>query len=199
MGKLREGKFRVVVGVDFSEASRHAVVEAIELAHVMRAVDMQFVYVVPAARELHDANVLASLSDQMPDAMVRLERFVRDELFVRGQGVRCELAFHVRLGEPAREIHQIAVDVDADMIIVGASPEARGMKRWFHRSTAATLVRDAHVPVVVARPKDFEGLTKSDTPDAPRAGADLSRSALSSYTYVELAERPRDSHIAGLI
>jgi nucleotide-binding universal stress UspA family protein len=198
MGQLREGSFRVVVGVDFSEPARHAIREGLHFAQVMRAVDLQFVTVLSASPDLHDARVIDTLSDRAAELLVRLEKVVRDEMFAMGEGVRCDLGFHVRVGDPAEQIHQLAVDVDADMIVVGASPHARGVKSWLHHSASAALVRDAHVPVVVARPKDFSGLEKTPRPDPARPSGE-SHGHLSSYTYVSYADEGRTSHIAGLI
>jgi nucleotide-binding universal stress UspA family protein len=190
--------YRVVVGVDFSEPARFAILEALELARVMRAVDLQFVNVLETPEGLHDAKAIDSLADKAAESLVQLEKAVRDEMFMQGQPVRCEMAFHVRVGNPAAEIHQLAVDVNADMIVVGASPYARGIKSWLHRSVSAKLVRDAHVPVVVAREKDLAGLPKTPHPDPARPEG-MSGGNLSSYTYVSYADESRTRHIAGLI
>jgi nucleotide-binding universal stress UspA family protein len=200
MGTALRGTFLVVVGVDFSNGSRAAIDEAVHLARLLPITDLHFVHVVETSPDLHDAQVIAELADNLGRVMARLEQHVRDILYTRADADNwgCEIAFHVRLGEPSRELHQVAVDRDADMIIVGAPGERHGMSRLFHRSTERELIRQAHVPVVVARLKDYSGLSKTPRPDPARPGQNLS-SGLSSYSYVDFGEGRRDSHISGLL
>ncbi len=200
MGTALRGTFLVVVGVNFSTSARAAIDEAIHLARLLPISDLHFVHIVETPPDLHDARVIAQLADELGRVMTRLEQYVRDILFTRADAENwgCEIAFHVRLGEASRELHQVAIDRDADMIIVGAPAERHGVSRLFHRSTERELVRLAHVPVVIARPKDYTGLSKTPRPDPARPGEDLS-SGLSSYSYVDFGEGRRDSHISGLL
>lgn len=75
---------------------------------------------------------------------------------------------HARIGKAAPAIHQVAIDYDADLIIVGTHGR-RGIDRFMLGSVAETLVRTARCPVFVARVKDYKGLEKSERPDAPYA------------------------------
>ncbi|MDB4990389.1 MAG: Universal stress protein UspA, partial [Myxococcaceae bacterium] len=130
--------------------------------------------------------------------MTKLERYVRDTLFVFGHeaGWGIDLGYHVRVGPVARELHQVAVDVDAELLVVG---EQRGgtLRKLFRRSASDELVRGAHLPVVVAHPKDYKGFAKSPKPDAPRPGQDLSKSDL--YESTASFEGSRGTHISGLL
>ena len=199
MGTAVKGTFLVVVGVDFSSGSRAAIDEAVHLARLLPISDLHFVHVVETSPDLHDAQVIAQLADNLGRIMTRLEQHVRDILYTRAdtENWGCEIAFHVRLGDPSRELHQVAIDRDADMIIVGAPAERHGMSRLFHRSAERELVRQAHVPVVIARAKDYSGLSKTQRPDPARPGENLA-SGLSTYSYVDFSGR-RDSHISGLL
>jgi nucleotide-binding universal stress UspA family protein len=198
MSEIKREKFRVVIGVDFAESSTHAIYEAVHLAQRMPNADLHFVHVMEAPSDLHDARVIDMLSERLGRSMIKLESYVRDAMFVFGaqNGWGCDVAFHVRIGQPARELHQAAVDIDAEMIIVGAA-RARGPWGLFANGNTRRLVRAAHVPVVVAHPKDFRKLAKSAIPDPPRPGEDLSRAGMSSYSYVDFSHR--DSHISGLL
>jgi nucleotide-binding universal stress UspA family protein len=197
MGEAVQDKFCVVVGVDFEEGGKHAIHEAMQLARLMPRVELQFVYVMEVSEDLHDARLIDRLSDGLEHAMARLERCVRDTLFVYGSdhGWGVQLGYHVRVGPVARELHQVAVDVDAELIVVGKA--RTGLRRLFHRGSVAELIASAHVPVVVAQPKDFRGFRKSDRPDAPRPGQDLTQSG--TYATVESYESGRGTHIAGLL
>jgi len=198
MGEAIQDQFRVVVGVDFEESSKHAIHEAMHIARLMPRVQLEFVHVMEVSAELHDARLIDLLSDSLGQAMARLERSVRDTLFVYGSDSAwgIELGYHVRVGPVARELHQVAVDVDAEMIIVGKA-RVGALRKLFHTGSVEELVRTAHVPVVVAHPKDFKGFPKSPRPDAPRPGQDLSKSDL--YSTVEYYESGRSTHISGLL
>jgi nucleotide-binding universal stress UspA family protein len=199
MSEIQREKFRVVVGVDFAESSTHAIYEAVHFARRMPSADLHFVHVMEAPADLHDARLIDQLSERLGRTMIKLESYVRDAMYVFGgqSGWGCEVAFHVRVGPPARELHQVAVDVDAEMIIVGAA-RPRGPWGLLGNNNTRRLLRMAHVPVVVAQAKDFHDLAKSPIPDPPRPGEDLSHGGLSSYTYVDFS-RSRDSHISGLL
>ncbi len=198
MGEAIQDKFRVVIGVDFSLASSHAIHEGMQLARLMPRTQLDFVHVREVSAELHDARLIDELSDSLSQVMAQLERYVRDTLFIYGadRGWGLDLGYHVRVGPVARELHQVAVDLDADMIVIGAGTPG-ALRKLFHRGAAEELVRTAHVPVVVAHPKDFRGLNKSPRPEPPRPGQDLTRSG--TYATVEFYDGGRGTHISGLI
>lgn len=198
MGEVKQDRYRVVVGIDFSQGCNQAIREAMRLARMMPRVELHFVHVMEVSPDLHDARLIDRLSDELGQAMSRLERHVRDTLYMErdnaGWGV--EIAYHVRVGPVARELHQVAVDVDGELIVVGKSQPGR-LRKLFHRSAAQELVRAAHVPVVVAHPKDYRGFAKSPRPEPPRPGEDLTRSG--TYATVEYYDAGRSTHIAGMI
>ncbi|MFI5309270.1 MAG: universal stress protein, partial [Polyangiales bacterium] len=107
-----------------------------------------------------------------------------------------ETVFHVRLGDPAQAIHQVAVDVDADMIVVGTHGR-KGMDKLMLGSVAEELMRIAHMPVVVARPKDLSGLKKTDKVEPPRPGVEVHSMGMTDRLHLEFV--PRTSHISGLL
>jgi nucleotide-binding universal stress UspA family protein len=199
MGETTQTKFPVVVGVDFSEASAYAIQEAMQLARHVPKIELNFVHVVAAPSDLHNARVIDELSERLSGTMAKFEHFVRDVMFVFGEPARegCELAFHLRVGVPAKEIHQVAVDTDAELIVVGKDA-TQGLRRILSRSTSAELVRTAHVPVVVARPKDFSGLARSPEPEPPRPGQSLTESGITTYSYADLSTS-RAPHVSGMI
>jgi hypothetical protein len=135
----------------------------------------------------------------MSRTMARVESFVRDVMFVFGTPPEgsFELAFHTRVGVVSKELHQVAVDIDAEMIIVGADKNS-GLRRIFHRTAVSELLEMAHVPVVVARPKDFRGLSRSAAPEPARPGQELIDNGMSSYSYVDFRERS-STHVSGMI
>ena len=135
---------------------------------LMPRVELNFVHVMEVSSELHDARLIDQLSDNLGEAMAKLEHYVRDTLYVQGSGMGwgLDIGYHVRVGPAARELHQVAVDVDAELIVVGAA-NSTGLRRMFHRSASEELVREAHLPVLVAHPKNFKNFSKSDVPEPP--------------------------------
>ena len=190
MRSANSKRFRVVVGVDFSDTGANAIYESVQLARLMPRIDVHYVHVVESPSDLHDANVLEALSDRLARTLIRLERYVRDALFAFGgnEAWGCDVAFHVRLGVPSQALHQSAVDADADLIIVGADQVSR-LRKLYHRSTAEQLVRAAQMPVVVAHQKNFRGNSGNDVsvPEPHLSG-------LTTYSYVDFGEPRRDSH-----
>lgn len=194
----KKDRLGVVVGVDYSRACKHAILEGLRLADMSGRAAVHFVHVVEVSPDLHDAERIDQLSESIGQVMAKLERHVRDTLYVDGveASFRTELVYHVRIGPVARELQQVAVDTDADLMVVG-QPHAGKLRRLFAKSTAEQLVRTARVPVVIARPKDFAGLPKSPTVEPPRPGEDLTRSG--TYATVELYDSSRGTHIAGML
>ncbi len=73
---------------------------------------------------------------------------------------------HARIGRAVDTLLQVAVDYEADLLIVGTHGR-RGVDRLVLGSVAEELVRKARCPVLVARPKDYSGLEKTARPDEP--------------------------------
>jgi nucleotide-binding universal stress UspA family protein len=67
---------------------------------------------------------------------------------------------HVRLGPPVETLLEACVDYKADLLIVGAHGQ-HGSARLLLGSVAEQLLREAPCPTLVARPRNYHGLTKS--------------------------------------
>jgi len=75
------------------------------------------------------------------------------------------LKAHARIGRPVPVLVQTCVDYEADLLIVGTHAR-RGVERLLLGSVAEALVREAPCPVLIARPADYSGKTKTPLPDA---------------------------------
>lgn len=148
----------IVVGIDYSPSSQHALDEAIRVASA-RAGELHVVHVehgalFEALREGgHDIAVErdAALEEVRKRASERVEALVT----ARGPlGVKRVVA-HLRHGSPAEEIAQLAADVDADLVVVGLHGE-RGFERFLLGSVAERTNRLARCPVWTVRPKDHD-------------------------------------------
>lgn len=188
---------RIVVGVDFSDTGDHALIEALRLARRLPGSELHIVYVVHADKKLHDAKKLAEMSTELRTRVEEVRAHVtRVGAPEEGSEYTQESVVHVRLGEAAEAIHQVAVDVDADLIVVGTHGR-RGIEKLVLGSVAEELIRTARVPVLVAHPKDYSGLPRSERPDPLRPGEDLHPHGISHRLHLSFA--PRTPHISGLV
>ncbi|MGF1468996.1 MAG: universal stress protein [Sandaracinaceae bacterium] len=188
--------YRVVVGVDFDETGDVALAEAFRMAREHPNDEMHLVHSVPGTGKKHpSASDLEALSARLDKALASLRDRVHevcaqefpDEEFEQ------DTAFHVMPGDPVEVIHQVAVDYDADVIVVGTHGRT-GVSKLIQGSVAEKLARTARLPVMVAHRKDFKGLTRSERPDAPRPeGLD------GAYQRETLRIGRRGGHISGLL
>jgi len=190
---------RIVVGMDLSETGDQALLEAIRLGRRMQPGELHITHVIEVDSELHDAKKLDALFPQLRSKLELVRERVAHvaESMVGQRPFRQELVFHIRLGKPAEALHQVAVDIDADLIVVGAHPKSR-LERLMTGAVADTLMRMTHVSVLVAHRKNFADLRHSDYPEAPYRDGDHHRAAsLTDRLCLEFV--PRTTHISGLI
>src|SRR4030095_12410676 len=102
---------------------------------------------------------------------------------------------HIRLGDPATQIHQVAVDVDADWIVVGTHAP-KGLEKLILGSVSEALIRTARLPVLVARPKDLHGIERTETIEPPRKGENLHKAGITTPEVLHFEPR---THVSGLI
>ena len=190
-------KHRIVVGVDMSQTGDHALREAMRLSEMIPNSELHVTNVLRTEKNLHDAKRLDELStdlraavDQLSDHITKICAPAEGATFER------EVVFHVRLGEAASALHQVAVDVDADLIVVGTHGR-KGVEKLILGSVAENLMSMARLPVVVAHPKNFEGLDKTERPDDRRPGESLAPTGISDRLHLQF--RPRTSHVSGLV
>jgi nucleotide-binding universal stress UspA family protein len=189
---------KIVVGTDLTETGDNALREAMRLARHSERSELHVTYVIRAERDMHDAKRVAELSSQLRTKFDELQSRVASVCapLPSAEPFSRDVVLHVRLGHPAEALHQVAVDVDADMIVVGTHGR-KGVERLILGSVAEELMRMARLPVVVAHPKNFGGLAKSARAEPARASGDTDGSGLSNRVRIEF--RPRTSHIAGLV
>lgn len=164
----------IVVGADGSELGDLAVVRAFEMARERDRVDIHAIHVA-TDEEMEDAPGTSRLEKQdylletLPHELwARLERLAQNMSAPPGE---MRVSVHVRFGPAHEVIHQVAVDYDADLIIVGTHGR-QGLERFVLGSVAEKLVRTAHCPVLVVRSKSYEGLSKTErVEEAPDASA----------------------------
>jgi|ERR1700722_18079272 nucleotide-binding universal stress UspA family protein len=133
----------ILVAVDFSEASIHALDEAIELASRFHA----RVVVCHAYRVSAIVAAILGGSGELAEAIAAAaERELVNIIGSRSnRGV--EVISVVRRGSPTEQIRTIAQEIGAGLIVLGAH-EPRGLRgHWLQRKVATRLVQEKHVPV----------------------------------------------------
>ncbi len=155
----------LVVGMDFSECGARALRQALELAAGRDSV----VHIAHAVTR--DELGAGSKIEQQEEALERLPRELWKKVFEALD--QLEMGYedvpvwlHVRLGRPTDVIRQVAVDYDADLVVVGTHGRS-GVKRMVLGSVAEKLVRDGRFPVLVAHESRIGELDKTVMPDAP--------------------------------
>jgi nucleotide-binding universal stress UspA family protein len=162
---------RIVVGVDFDVCGDDAIAMGIRMIAAGGAAELHAVYVLDPRQVLDDPEMPALFTEErvLEEAPQALRE--RIESLARRLGVPLKagsLFLHARIGKADAAIAQVAVDYDADLIVVGTH-RRRGLDRLLLGSVAEHLVRHASCPVLVARAKDYSNCVKSERPDPPYA------------------------------
>jgi nucleotide-binding universal stress UspA family protein len=137
---------RLLVPVDFSETSDRALDYAVELARkfdatitVLHAYQIP-VYGFPDAAYITASEVAAQISNA---AQGRLDAILEDN---KTSGVPMNAV--LRDGVAWEEVNAVAVDIHADLIIIGTHGR-RGLARALLGSVAENVIRTSSVPVLV--------------------------------------------------
>ncbi len=195
---MTQPNFRIVVGVGFTDACEHAVLQALALSSRIPGTELHFAAVLDA--DVEHRGHIAKVADRMVETETKLQKFVQD-IAVKANSVKSEIpiVYHVRLGKPVAGLTQVAFDVDAALVVVGTRARSRAAKLILG-SVAESLLTDGRYPVLVARPYDTSGMVRSAKPDPRRPGEALTTdrdSMLQSSDRVDFGNRA--SHISGLL
>jgi nucleotide-binding universal stress UspA family protein len=156
-------RYRVLCAADASDVAdavvEHALAEAIK--HDRAA--------------LHVVTVVArDDSEQIASALARLERLVRSkaDIFPDRPGSDHKVHLHARAGRPAEEIVQLALEVEAQLVVVGGT--LSGGRKPHLGQVAQAVVSEIPGPVLVVRVPDYEAhpLRAEQCPDCVRVRAD---------------------------
>jgi nucleotide-binding universal stress UspA family protein len=158
--------YRIVVGHDLGETGDRAVEQAAALALRMPQSELHVVHAARAKGHRKPALDAQHLDEALVELRARVNAIVHD------WDPTPHTRLHVRFGSVLEVLQQIAVDYDAHLVVVGTHGY-RGVDRLRGRSIAAQLVRQAHMPVMVAKQRDLTGFAISERPEPRRPGEDL--------------------------
>lgn len=157
----------ILVGTDFTDASKLAVRQAWHLATQRTDAQLHVAHVADDDRGLR----LKTDALLHRDALLReLPAKVRNHAIQQAQAASLAplhqaLGVHVRLGDPVDGLLQLAADLDAAMLVVGSHAKT-GLDR-FLGSVSNALVKAGKLPVLVSRPRDLEAMAKSAQLEPP--------------------------------
>lgn len=144
---------KIVVGVDLSSSSEHALGHAVDAArHTGAEVVMVMVDVVPDVPPVVDPSsvLIAEAYTRTLAERLAAERTQLAELRERWQGRGAELSQLIVDGHADERLPAVAAELKADLIVVGSHGRT-GVKRWLIGSVAERVVRLAQQSVLVAR------------------------------------------------
>lgn len=183
--------YRMIVGHELGETGDRALVQALQMA--ARSTAPAEVHVVHAV-ERGRAEKLETSAERLESASRSLHQRAEPLAHLLAPDVAVHL--HVRFGDVAHVLQQVAVDYDADLVVVGTH-ERDGLVRVWHGSVSERVARSARLPVLVAHAKDLAGLEVTRRPDLPVAEprAEHDDQIVSEV----MITRPRVSHVSGLL
>jgi nucleotide-binding universal stress UspA family protein len=186
---------KIVVAVDFSAESSRALDEAMRLVAHLPEDELHPVYVLTQDEAVDPREEMDLLEQQLTLQRDRLMEYTIQHGNEAGVQFDQKVVFHVRIGDPAKQIQQVAIDMDADLIIVGTRGN-RGLKEMILGSVARALVKDAPCPVMVAKPKVEREKTEWFE-EPPPEGVDLHQQRVMRSENLRFGRRP--SSISGLV
>ena len=139
---------KIVVGVDFNPASLQALDHAIELAERLGA-RVLVVHALESPPILFPEDMAPDSA--LPGRIATAEAALRDVLVDRAdRGVMLEPT--VRVGKAWQQIEAVADETGADLIVLGAASDRRGVLRTLlGDNVTTTVVRTARKPVLTVR------------------------------------------------
>lgn len=163
----------IVVAVDFSDISNRAFEQAFSIARRTTGAELHIVSIADrAALEFLGVGptqhpTLVESADRLRDELTKLtKRSMAEYRKLNPESRKVPTFIHVRVGDIAEEITQLASEIGADLIVVGTHGR-RGLRRVVLGSVAEHVVRFAPCQVLVVRPKDehaMDGIPGLDPP-----------------------------------
>lgn len=193
----KSAPYSIVVAVDYSEVSDLAFERALELATATPGAVVHAVNVLSPYESRFGPDISAAA---LSEAASELRSYVQSkaEVFRAERGLdRAELVerivAHQRAVSPAREIAQLAADLEADLVVIGTHGR-RGVSRVLLGSVAETTVRLAPCPVLVVRPKSLPSPVPAIEPPCARCVETRKTTNGSEYWCEQHSERHGQRH-----
>jgi len=168
----------ILAALAFDETGEIALREAMVLAEQRPDSELHLVHVVRVEAPAASAMELVTLEKRLAHAPAEIQKYV-EKVWAE---VPRKIVAHLRAGQPSRSILQTAVDVNADIVVVGTHRRG-GLKKLMLGSIAQQVLEHAHCPVLIALPKDYTGKSPSDTIQPPCPDCVQTRQATNGEQY----------------
>jgi nucleotide-binding universal stress UspA family protein len=152
MNRETDGRSVILVGIDFSETSTDALQAAENIAYFAPSAELHLVHALAWPSVAFGSRELVGVSQA---GFTRDMEQAREELDKLVAPLSCGISRvtgHLKIGPAARIIVQLAVDISADLVVVGTHGRS-GFDRFLFGSVAEKVVRTAPCPVLTVRPK----------------------------------------------
>ena len=133
---------RILLATDFSDDAGRAQEYAMHLAGACGA-KLEVLHVIEATREMDLETESFALVERSRAAAARQLEEVRDDLARRGTAARVRLL----LGDPSEQIHQVARELDSDLVVLGAQGR-NNLPYGLLGKTAARVICEGPCPVL---------------------------------------------------
>jgi nucleotide-binding universal stress UspA family protein len=147
---LPEPAYKILIATTFEPTADAALYEAIALSRKT------------SGAELHAVHVLTDPGNERVAAAARRTEAVAEQLRSRIEAAwqhagEIRVTAHLRAGDAAASILRTAIEIDADVIVVG-SHRRTGLRKLILGSVAERVLHEAHCPVLIAVPKDYAAI-----------------------------------------
>lgn len=207
MSPAEGAPYVILVGMAFDDTDAPALREALRVAALQPHSELHVVHAVVEESATTATAGLVSVDGRLQEAPLEMQRRIE----ALQSEVPRRITGHMRVGAPVRAILQTAADIEADVIVVGTH-QRKGLKKMMLGSVAASVLQDAHCPVLVAIPKDHSGAARSEQVDPPCPACLETRASANdptawceqhSHRYMkphvyEPTEAPRNSVMTGI-
>lgn len=156
-----DNPYLVVAAIAFDETSDAVLSEATRLS-ASAGRELHLVHVIHEGPHATTQGELRSLENHLNEATSQLQRMLSR------QATRQRVICHMRVGNVSRSIIQLAVDLSADMLVIGTH-QRNAVRQLLLGSITKEVVAHAHCPVLIAIPKNYAGAVASEsiTPPCP--------------------------------
>jgi len=157
MAISREGTIErtsvVLVGIDFTETSQTALATAENLARAAPSAELHLVHVCAMPSMPPDPQELFARAQNAFGGRLAAAREKIDKMAAGATHGISRVTGHVRIGNPAASIVELAADISADLLVVGTA-QRTGVSRLVFGSVAEKVARTAPCPVLIVRTKE---------------------------------------------
>ena len=155
---------QILAAVSFNDAGARALRQSFKMLSGHPSACLHLVHVVEGA-----GGALERQEEALRVLPAKLARFVAR--VAQGEGydlTRLPTWSHVRLGDPADTIRQVARDYEVDLLVVGTKGR-KGISKALLGSVAEALLRDGRIPVLLAHENKIHEIPATVFPDEKRA------------------------------